>query len=52
MNPYSEYCEHCGQEGGGHKEWHYREMTAAQHAGDRVPKMAADDPRRDEEPPF
>jgi hypothetical protein len=51
MSTYSE-CDVCGVEGGGHTRGHYREMQDAQHADERTPPMAADDPRRDGEPPF
>jgi len=46
-------CEVCGQDNG-HKRWHWKEMAIARAERDcpPAPKMAADDPRRDEEPPF
>lgn len=47
-----EYCERCRMDGGRHTRQHYREMADAQYADERTPSMAADDPRRDEEPPF
>lgn len=37
MNPHAEACETCGQEGGGHTRWHWKEMQAAQNAQERTP---------------